>query len=102
MMGVTIDGEPTSSFLLFILGGHRYLFPALNFNSPPFGLHRGGAREGWQAPVPVKNFFSNLFLNNIYNFSLSSKAIKILIPFNFIFYFRHWVYTFLYSASQFV
>jgi hypothetical protein len=35
-MGVTIDGEPTSSFLLFILGGHRYLFPALNFNSPPF------------------------------------------------------------------
>jgi hypothetical protein len=89
MMGVTIDGEPTSSFLLFILGGHRYLFPALNFNSPPFGLHRGGAREGWQAPATVMNFFSNPFLNNIYNFSLSSKAIKILIPFNFIFYFRH-------------
>jgi len=43
------------------------------------------------APTHARNFFSNPSLNDIYNFSLSSKAIKILAPFNFIFYFRHWV-----------
>jgi hypothetical protein len=41
------------------------------------------------APVPARNFFSSTSLNNIYNFNLSSKAIKILAPLNFIFYFRH-------------
>jgi hypothetical protein len=51
---------------------------------------RGGAREGLAgAPAPARNFFSSPSLNNIYNFSLSNKAIKILAPLNFIFYFRH-------------
>jgi hypothetical protein len=51
---------------------------------------RGGAREGLAgAPAPARNFFSSPSLNNIYNFSLNSKAIKILAPLNFIFYFHH-------------
>jgi len=51
---------------------------------------RGGAREGLAgAPAPARNFFSSPSLNDIYNFSLSSKAIKILAPLNFIFYFHH-------------
>jgi hypothetical protein len=40
------------------------------------------------------NFFSSPFFNNIYNFSLSNKVIKILAPLNFIFYFRHWMEAF--------
>jgi len=50
------------------------------------GWSQGGAGRG---PGPCKEFFSSPSLNNIYNFSLSSKAIKILAPLNFIFYFRH-------------
>ena len=53
---------------------------------------RGGGAESGEAsrdPVPARNFFSSPFFNDIYNFSLSSKAIKILVPLNFIFYFRH-------------
>jgi hypothetical protein len=46
--------------------------------------HGGAGRD----PGLARNFFSSPSLNNdIYNFSLSSKAIKILAPLNFIFYF---------------
>ena len=57
---------------------------------------RGGAREGLAgAPAPARIFFSSPSLNDIYNFSLSSKVIKILAPLNFFFYFRHCMHVYL-------
>ena len=41
--------------------------------------------RGWQGPDPYKEFVFNPSLNSIYKFSLNSKIIEILVPFNFIF-----------------